>query len=63
MTLDEALDALSADDILTSKLGDVFTQTFVTLKRDELERYNAEVEDPATRDVTEWELLEYIEDY
>jgi len=63
MTLDAALDALDADDILASKLGDVFTQTFVTLKRDELERYNAEVDDPSTRDVTEWELLEYIEDY
>jgi glutamine synthetase len=35
----------------------------VTLKKDELERYAAEVEDPATRDVTQWEIDEYIEDY
>jgi len=63
MTLEAALDALAADEVMTNKLGDVFVQTFVTLKRDELERYNAEVADPATRDVTDWELEEYIEDY
>jgi len=28
-----------------------------------VERYEAEVEDPATRDVTRWELEEYIEDF
>jgi glutamine synthetase len=63
MTLEAALDALAADEVMTNKLGDVFVQTFVTLKRDELERYNAEVADPTTRDVTDWELEEYIEDY
>lgn len=63
MTLDAALDALAADELLAGKLGQVFVETFVTLKRDELERYNAEVSDPDTRDVTDWELDEYIEDY
>ncbi|MHB1234648.1 MAG: hypothetical protein ACYCZK_03125, partial [Microbacteriaceae bacterium] len=33
------------------------------LKRDEVERYRAEVDDPATREVTRWELDEYIESY
>ncbi len=63
MTLSDALDALAADEILAEKLGSLFVETFVTLKRDELERYNAEVSDPDTRDVTDWELDEYIEDY
>lgn len=63
MTLDAALDALDADDGLMEKLGQVFVQTFVTMKRDELERYQADVDDPSTRDVTEWEIDEYIEDY
>lgn len=63
MTLGAALDALAADEILMSKLGSTFVETFVTLKRDELERYTAEVSDPETRDVTTWEIDEYIEDY
>jgi glutamine synthetase len=33
------------------------------MKRDEVERYEQEVADPATRDVTEWELEEYLADY
>jgi len=63
MTLSSALDALAADEILAGKLGSVFVETFVTLKRDELDRYTAEVSDPDTRDVTDWEIDEYIEDY
>ncbi|MEY2989531.1 MAG: glutamine synthetase family protein [Candidatus Nanopelagicales bacterium] len=63
MTLSSALDALAADEILAGKLGSVFVETFVTLKRDELDRYTAEVPDPDTRDVTDWEIDEYIEDY
>ena len=52
-----------SNGILAEKLGSLFVETFVTLKRDELERYHAEVPDPDTRDVTDWELDEYIEDY
>jgi glutamine synthetase len=63
MSLQEALDALAADTQLADVLGATFISTFVTLKKDELERYAAEVEDPATRDVTQWEIDEYIEDY
>jgi glutamine synthetase len=62
MTLGEALDALEADTALRELLPGHFIDVFVTLKRDEVERYEAEVEDPSTREVTRWELDEYIED-
>ena len=63
MTLKEALDALDADPALRDLLTGDFIDVFTTLKRDEVERYEAEVDDPSTRDVTRWELEEYIEDY
>jgi len=63
MSLTEALDALQADDGLRSYLGSSFIDIFTTMKRDEVERYEAEVPDPSTRDTTTWELEEYIEDY
>lgn len=63
MTLGDALAALEADTRLQELLGETFVQTFVTMKRDELDRYTAEVADPSTRDVTQWEIDEYLEDY
>jgi glutamine synthetase len=33
------------------------------LKRDEVARYEEATDDPATRDVTQWELEEYLEGY
>jgi glutamine synthetase len=63
MTLGAALDALEADSTLRSYLGATFIETFMTLKRDEVERYLASVKSQETRDVTDWELEEYIEDY
>lgn len=63
MTLQAALDALDADSGLRDLLTGAFIDVFTTMKRDEVERYEAEVDDPATRDVTLWELQEYIEDY
>ena len=63
MTLGAALDALEADSTLRSYLGATFIETFMTLKRDEVERYLASVKSQDTRDVTDWELEEYIEDY
>lgn len=63
MSLKAALDALQADSSLRHLLTDDFIDVFTVLKRDEVERYEAEVEDPTTRDVTRWELDEYIEDY
>lgn len=63
MTLKDALDALDADAGLRDLLTGDFIDVFVTMKRDEVARYEESVEDPATRDVTRWELEEYIEDY
>jgi len=63
MNLGEALDALEADEELKGYLGSTFIETFMTLKRDEVERYLASVNGEETREVTDWELDEYIEDY
>jgi glutamine synthetase len=63
MSLAAALDALRADTFLVEILGEPFVTAFETLKRDEVARYEDAVEDPSTRDVTQWELDEYLEDY
>ena len=63
MSLKAALDALAADAGLRDLLTGDFIDVFTVMKRDEVERYEAEVDDPDTRDVTAWELEEYIEDY
>ncbi|MFF4540054.1 glutamine synthetase family protein [Streptomyces aureus] len=46
-----ALDALEADTALTDILGKDFTTSFLTYKRDEVERFG--------RHVTDWEFTEY----
>lgn len=63
MTLGAALDELKADAFLMDIIGAPFVAAFETLKRDEIARYEEAVEDPSTRDVTEWEIAEYLEDY
>jgi glutamine synthetase len=63
MTLAEALDALDADAQLRSQLSDELINIFVVMKRDEVARYTAAVKDPATRDVTDWEVNEYVADF
>ncbi|MFC8342343.1 glutamine synthetase family protein [Streptomyces sp. NPDC057280] len=50
-SLSAALDALEADTALTDLLGKDFTTSFLTYKRDELERFG--------RHVTDWEFTEY----
>ncbi len=50
-SLPEALDALEADAELREVLGDYFVTSFVTYKRNEVERF--------TKHVTDWEFLEY----
>ena len=49
--LGTALDALEADTELVDALGETFVRTFVTYKRNELERFG--------RWVTDWEFREY----
>jgi glutamine synthetase len=50
-TLGAALDALEADTVLTEALGEYFVTSFVTYKRNEIERFE--------RFVTDWEFREY----
>jgi len=50
-SLPEALDALEADAELREVLGDYFVTSFVTYKRNEVERFS--------RHITDWEFLEY----
>jgi glutamine synthetase len=60
-TFSQALDALDADDTLRTQLSQELVNVFMMLKRDEVTRYEAATEDPATRDVTPWEIREYFE--
>ncbi len=62
-TLAAALDALDADSVLRGALGAPLAGVFSVLKRDEVARYERATDDPSTRDVTRWELDEYLEDY
>jgi glutamine synthetase len=62
-TLSEALDKLDADLTLKSVLAEQMVNVFTVMKRDEVARYEAEVTDPSTREVTQWEIDEYLEDY
>jgi glutamine synthetase len=62
-TFTEALDALEANSDLHEHLAKQMVEVFLVLKRDEVARYEAEVEDPSTRDVTQWEIDEYFADY
>jgi glutamine synthetase len=52
-TLDEALDALEADEVLVEALGRELVETFVAVKRFEAERHRMHV--------SEWELEEYLQ--
>jgi glutamine synthetase len=63
MTLKDALAALDADGVLKSMLGKTFVDTFVTMKADEVRRYEEAAEDPTTREVTDWEVREYLLHY
>jgi glutamine synthetase len=50
-SLPEALDALDGDTELREVLGDYFVTSFLTYKRNEVERFS--------RHITDWEFLEY----
>ncbi len=51
MSLAQSLDALEADEEFADLLGPRFVHTFVTFKRDEIDRFN--------KFVTDWEFSEY----
>jgi glutamine synthetase len=63
MTLTDALDALEKNAPLRETLGGTLVDLFTVLKRDEVARYETATDDPTTREVTRWELDEYLEDY
>ena len=63
MTLTEALEALEANETMAEILGAELVELFAVMKRDEVARYEEATADPTTRDVTQWELDEYISDY
>jgi glutamine synthetase len=52
ISLDDALDALEADEVIADAMGRELVGTFVAVKRFELERHRAHV--------SEWELEEYL---
>jgi glutamine synthetase len=59
-SLEEALDTLEADRELVAALGTDLVTAFTMIKRAEWERYVRAVDDPATTDVTPWELQYYL---
>jgi glutamine synthetase len=62
-TFTESLDALEANATLKDQMSEELIDVFMVLKRDEIARYEAAVKDPATRDITEWEITEYAAAY
>ncbi len=59
-SLEAALNALAADRELVDALGPELVEAFTILKRAEWERYLASGADPATIDITRWELDYYL---
>ena len=59
-SLAAGLDTLAADAEIVSALGPELVEAFTILKHAEWERYCAAVDDPATADVTDWELRYYL---
>ena len=51
-SLDEALDALSGDEVILSALGPYVSDRYIAAKRQECEAYN--------RQVTDWEIKRYL---
>jgi glutamine synthetase len=60
MSFEAALDALEANEQMKSQLSPQLVETFLVMKREEIERYKADVADPTTREVTKWEQDEYL---
>ena len=63
VTFSEALDALEANEALVKYMAKELVAVHLVMKRNEIERYNAAVEDPTTRDITQWEIDEYFADF
>jgi glutamine synthetase len=59
-TLAEALDALEADAALSEAMGHALTETYLTLRRYDNERYFNAGNQFSANDITEWELEQYL---
>ena len=62
-TLWEALDAYEADSLLCEAMGADLTRCFLTIRRDEVARWQATGNEFSVEDVTAWELNEYLPFY
>jgi len=62
-TFTEALDSLEANEHISNHLSTQLVNVFLVMKRDEILRYEAAEADPSTREVTQWEIQEYLEDF
>jgi len=60
MTFGAALDALDANEHLKNHMAPELIEAFVVLKRDEIARYEAAVDDPSDDVVSDWEQREYL---
>jgi glutamine synthetase len=63
VTFTEALDALEANEAFKTYMAKELVNVHLAMKRDEIERYSAAVEDPTTREITQWEINEYFADF
>ena len=61
LTLSQALTDLEQNEHMRSHLSKELVEIFLTMKRDEVSRYESEVGELEVPLVTEWELREYIE--
>ena len=61
--LGEALDAFEADTVLCEAMGADLVRAFVTIRREELARYEATGADWSVESITDWELAEYLPFY
>ena len=62
-TFTEALDSLEANEHISNHLSTQLVNVFLVMKRDEIARYEEAESDPSTREVTPWEIQEYLEDF
>jgi glutamine synthetase len=61
--LGEALDAFQADTVLVEAMGADLARAFLTIRRDELARYEATGAEWSLDTITDWELAEYLPFY
>jgi glutamine synthetase len=61
--LREALDAFEADSVLCEAMGADLVRCFLTIRRDELARWEASGNEWSVESVSDWELAEYLPFY